>query len=150
MAPELQLTSPQITRQQEMPTDGEVYIAAAGSALAAGQPVVLTFKGLPHHSPVPQWTALGLAGAIVLFGLLAPRRLDPAATRLAARARLTTRREKLLQELVRLDADERRGKIGGAVYVTRREELVLALERVFGALDDTNEFVPAEGPGASA
>ena len=52
------LTSPNISRQQEMPADGQVYIAAAGdAAIPAGQPITLNVTGLPHHSLVPRYVA---------------------------------------------------------------------------------------------
>jgi len=44
------LVSPQIARQNEMPADGETYIAGTGGAIAAGQPITLTVSGVPHQS----------------------------------------------------------------------------------------------------
>jgi hypothetical protein len=128
------LTSPQVTRQQEMPVSGGTYIAAAGGRLAAGQPLVLTLSGMPHHSSAPLGVALGLVAVIVLFGVFAAVRPVPDQAR-DGRRQLMARREKLLQELVRLEADHRRGRVDQARYTDRREEIVSALERVYGALD---------------
>ena len=143
---EATLTSPQLERQQEMPADGRVYIAAAGGAVAAGQPLVLNIEGLPHHSPMPRRIALGLAGVIVIAGLVALRRPSPPApSQGSERKRLGAKREKLLQELARLDADLQRGRIDRERHAERREGLVTALEEVYRALD----FDPRHPDGAT-
>jgi hypothetical protein len=131
------LESAIVSRQQEMPAGGDVYIAAAGDReIAAGQPVTFTISGLPHHSSVPRRIALGSAAAIALVGLFATRRRDEPDARGAERKRLIARREKLFQDLVRLEQDRRRGKVEGARYTARREELLALLEQIYGALDD--------------
>src|SRR5438132_1313100 len=68
---DLRLASPQLASQQDMPVSGETFIAGSGGPVAAGQPIVLTLDGLPHHSGVPRWIALACAGAIVAIGLWA-------------------------------------------------------------------------------
>src|SRR6185503_4867432 len=94
------LTSPQITRQQDMPGGGDTYIAAAGEKeLPAGQPISLSLTGLPHYSAVPRWTALGLAFAIIVVGAWAGWRPAEAKDRAAERKQLIARREKLFQDL---------------------------------------------------
>ena len=129
----VQLTSPQIFRQQDFPT-GDAFMAG-GAALAAGQPLTLTLSGLPHHSRTPRWIAVAIAGLIALLGFWLARK-GPAPTLLQdERKRLLSRREKLLQELVRLENDERAGRGDRARYAMRREELMVALERIYGALD---------------
>jgi hypothetical protein len=145
------LSSPQIVRQQEMPANGELYIAAAGDeAIAAGQPVMLNITGLPHHSPVPTWIALSLAGGIVLVGVWAVRRPLPNA-RDTERTQLIARREKLFQDLVRLETDRRRGRGDLSRYPGRRGELMAALEHVYGALDsDDIAPEPTGGAGVAA
>ena len=147
---DLKLSSPQIVRQQDMPTQGEVYIAAAGNGVAAGQPVQLTLTGLPHHSSVPEWIALVLAGAIIVAGIFAPRGNDKAAGRTAERKRLTSRRERLLSDLVRLETERRQGRLDEERYETRREDLLQSLERVYGALDEELGPAPVDRPGAAA
>ena len=144
---DLKLLSPQLASQQDMPVSGETFIAASGGAVAAGQPITLTLDGLPHHSFVPRWIALALAGAIVAVGIWAGVRPSSSPdTHAAERKRLTARREKLFGELVRLESDHRAGKVGDGKYGTRREEIVIALERVYGALDsDETGPGPAEG-----
>jgi len=145
------LSSPQLGKQQEMPANGELYIAAAGSGgIGAGEPVVLSVSDLPHHSLVPRTVALSIALAIVAVGVWAASRHDPE-QRGAARKALIARREKLFQDLMRLELDRRRGRGDPARYTVRREELVSALEHVYGALDsDDTTLESAGGAGVTA
>jgi hypothetical protein len=130
------LTSPNISRQQEMPADGQVYIAAAGdAAIPAGQPITLNVTGLPHHSVVPRYVALSLAAIIILVGIVSLRRPTDGDTAAAERKRLVARREKLLQDLVKLEQDHRRGRVDDSRYAGRRQALIESLESVYGALD---------------
>jgi hypothetical protein len=64
---------------------------------------------------------------------------------------LIARREKLFNELVRLENDRRRAKIDDRRYTGRREELVALLEQIYGALDshDTPPG-PADRAGLAA
>jgi hypothetical protein len=146
------LTSPQIARQQEMPANGQLFIAAAGNrSFPAGEAIVLNITGLPHHSAVPRWIAIGLAVGIVLVGLLGARTAAGDETLATERKRLVVRREKLLQELVKLERDHRAGRSDEGRYTRRREELMQALERIYGALDsDDAGPEPADRAGLAA
>lgn len=136
---DMKLASPQLLRQQDMPTGGDTAIVAEGGTIEAGQPFQLTFSGLPHHSPVPRYTALGLALVIALGGVWAAAtpRQD---SRKGERQQLISRREKLFQELVRLENDRRNNRVDKSRYTSRREELLASLEHIYGALD-TDEAV---------
>jgi hypothetical protein len=137
---DVKLVSPQLVRQQEFPNEGEVIILAMGNAVPAGQQFALTLADLPHHSLVPRWTALSLAGLIVLAGIWAAGRTkDDPTVREAERKRMVARREKLLADLVRLENDHRSGRGDRARYASRREDLVAALELLYGALDDPDD-----------
>lgn len=144
------LTSAQLERQQDMPAGGDIYIAGAGGGVPAGQPVRLTVSGLPHHSTTPRYVALFLAGVMVAAGAWFAR--QPAKDLHGLhRKQLVSRREKLFQELLRLEADHRRGKGDGTRYAARRGELIDALEQVYGALDtDDTSPDPAGRPGVAA
>ncbi len=148
---DLKLASPQITRQQDMPVQGEMFVAGIGSSLTAGQPLSLTISGLPHHSPVPRLIALTLAGGVILIGVLVswPHE-DDAVARTAERQRLVTRRERLLTDLARLERDRRNKPGDDRRYATRREELVSALEHVYGALDSEEHDAPGPEPAGRA
>src|SRR6185436_18961952 len=65
---ETTLRSPQLKEQRELPAEGEIFIAATGGAVAAGQPIVLNVGGVPHHSAAPRRIALSLALVIALAG----------------------------------------------------------------------------------
>jgi hypothetical protein len=151
-APTMKVSSPQLANIKEMTAQGEVFIAGLGSALKANEPLSLTLSDLPHHSSVPRVLALTLAVVVVLIGVWAaigaPR--DEGA-RAAERKRLITRREKLLNDLVRLEHDRRNGRTDERRYSIRREELLTALEQVYGALDaDEASPDPASGAGVAA
>ena len=120
-----------------MPAGGAMLIAAAGAGVAAGEPVVLSISGMPHHSPVPRYVALVLAAAIVLVGAWVAFKGTPASSdgRDAETKKLTARRGQLLGELARLESDHRVGKVDAAQFAARRERLITSLEGVYGALD---------------
>jgi hypothetical protein len=131
------LTSPQLKEQREMPADGEIFIAATGGPVPAGQPIRLTVDGVPHHNQAPRQVALTLALIVALAGTwFATRPTDDGAGKAADRKRLIARREKLFNELARLEHDHRGGRVDDRRYGARREELVASLEQVYGALDD--------------
>jgi len=129
------LESPTIERQQDFPNEGQVVIGAMGGQIPAGKPIELHLIDLPHHSTVPRYTSLSLAGGIILLGVWAGTRKQPLGSADAERKRLITRREKLFGDLVKLERDRRAGKRDDR-YETRREELMAQLEHVYGALDD--------------
>ncbi|PWT81955.1 MAG: hypothetical protein C5B57_09525 [Blastocatellia bacterium] len=148
---DIRITSPQLASQQDMTASGETFIAAAGRGVGAGQPIVLTLDNLPHHSAVPRWIALSLVTAIIIGGVWMSRRPDDAEAKAAERKRLFARREKLFAELIRLENDQRNGKVGQNRYASRREEIIAALEHVYGALDSDNLGPdPANHPGVAA
>jgi hypothetical protein len=138
-AGDAKVASPQLTRQQEFPSDGQVYIASVGGSIPAGQMITVDVTGLPHHSATPRWIALSLALAIVVAGAWAARRpaSDDAAAR-AAQRKLLAKRERLFGELVRLEQDRRSGRGDERRHAARREELVTALEHIYSALDSEN------------
>ena len=74
----LALSSPQTTHVQEFNDQGQVVIMGTGPGLKAGESLSLEIAGLPHRSPWPRRTALGLAVLIVVAGFIgvftAPRR----------------------------------------------------------------------------
>jgi len=146
------LSSPQITRQQEFPVADAVYIAGTGGAIPAGQPIAIEVSGLPHHSAVPSSVALVLALAIAVAGVWASTRSDDEThARAVERKKLLAKRDKLFNDLVRLEHDRRSGRADDRRYATRREELLAALEHVYGALDgDEHGPEPADRAGLAA
>jgi hypothetical protein len=133
---ETTLKSPQLKEQREMPADGEIFIAGTGGPVAAGQPIQMTVDGIPHHPQSPRRIALAIATLVVLAGAwFATQPPGDASTQAAERKRLIARREKLFNELARLDQDRRGGRADGRRYAARREELMVSLEQIYGALE---------------
>jgi hypothetical protein len=145
------LKSPQLKEQREMPADGEVYIAATGGPVAAGQAIQLMIDGIPHHSQAPRRVALALAACVVLLGVwFASRPTGDASAQAGERKRLIARREKLFNELARLDQDRRSGRANERRALARREELVSALEQIYNALENHDGPDPAGRAGVAA
>ena len=144
---DVRLTSPQLERQQDLEDQGAII--AMGKAVPAEHPLTLTLSGLPHHSQTPRWTAVTLACLIALVGVWAGRSRGEASGQKDERKRLIARREKLFQDLVRLENDQRNGRGDRSRYAIRREELMAALERVYGALD-TGDVGSGSAPGDRA
>ncbi len=129
------LESPTIERQQDFPNNGETVIGAMAGAIPAGKPIELHLVDLPHHSAAPRYTALAIAGGVVIVGVWAGTRKQNVAAADAERKRLASRREKLFGELVKLERDRRNGQRDERLEA-RREALLEQLEHVYGALDD--------------
>jgi hypothetical protein len=146
------LSSRQIKEQRELPANGEVFIAATGGAVAAGQPLTFSLSDIPHHSSAPRRIALTLSLVIVLLGAWAATRPTGAAAAQAAdRKRLTARRDKLFNDLVRLENDRRTGRTDDRRYAARREELIAALEQVYNGLETHDlDLYPAASAGLPA
>jgi len=132
----LTLVSPQFERSEESVIEGTAVVLGIGKELPAGQTFTMTMKGLPYHSSLPRNITLTLATIIVALGIWAAARSSEPSGHSAERKQLIARREKLFQELVRLEHDHRRSRINQARYSGRREELLAALENVYGALDE--------------
>jgi hypothetical protein len=147
------LTSPQIRDQREMPADGQTFIAATGGAVSAGQTIALTLDGLPHHSSAPRMLTLSLAVLIIGVGIVfAGKPKEPAGGEAGERRKLVARRERLLNDLARLEQDHGGGRgvyADAARYAARREELMAALEAIYSALDEDGPE-PADRAGVAA
>jgi len=143
------LSSPQIANQREMAAEGEMYIAGSGGSIAAGQPMTLEISGVPHHSAAPRYVALLLAAAIVVVAAWSSRpRGQDEAEDAAERKRLMSKRDRLLNDLVRLEHDRQSGRVDPHRSAARREELMAALERIYGALDsDDADPAPVDRAG---
>ena len=146
----MDVASALIDRRGEMAADatgGAPLLWAAGARVPAGQPVVLELSGLPHHGSWPRIIALSLSGLIVavsVWGSIGAGGSDTEAQRFEA---LQTRREKLFTELVKVERQQRHGKIGATRYATRRAELIGQLRLVLRDLDEglAPAAVAAEG-----
>jgi hypothetical protein len=132
---DISLTSPQLPNVQEREFEGERYILAQGPAIPAGAPLAVTVSGLPHHSPWPRRTALTLAIVMLTVGFWAAGRRPSAPAKAGRAKQLNAKREKIFNELVRLEQHRRAGSIDPAKYAERRSAFVAQLERVYRDLD---------------
>jgi len=131
----LTLTSPQLAAVVDREFEGQQYVVGQAQSIPAGGALSLTVAGLPHHSPLPRRMAIGLAALLLGGGFWAAAR-RPARSAVAGRSQqLTTRREKLFGELVRLEQQKRAGQMDAGRYAEKRASLIGQLERVYRDLD---------------
>jgi hypothetical protein len=129
------LSSPQLPNVQEREFEGERYILAQGPPIAAGSPLTVNVGGLPHHSPVPRRIALMLVAVILGVGAVVATRRPREQASAARIKQLTVRREKLFNDLVRLEQQRRTGSVDASRHADRRPALIAQLERVYRDLD---------------
>jgi len=134
---DMQLKSPQIAEQRDMPLQGETFIVGKGPGIPAGRVMSFAFTGLPHQPVWPRNLALALALAILAAGVWASVRRTPG-TQVddAHRKRLVARRDRLFAELTSIEEQHREHTIDAERYAERRRELLASLERVYAQLDD--------------
>lgn len=130
------MTSPQITQQRDMNAEGQTYMVGQGPPLEAGREVSISFTGLPHAPVWPRNLALALAMLVLLAGTYGAVRGRQGRGAAAQRERLVAERERLFRELTALEESHRRGEADPTLYGVRRRQLVVALERIYAALDE--------------
>jgi hypothetical protein len=133
---EMELSSAQLSSQQDRMIQGDRYVVAAGPAIAADGTLSLDLAGLPHHSVVPLTVTSILATGIVLVGLWAMFARPKRAAEAGRRKQLEGRREKAYAELMKLEEQRRAGKLDPLRHQSRKTILVAQLERIYGELDD--------------
>jgi hypothetical protein len=142
---DLRVTSPQFTTREERAANGTPFIVGTGSGLPAGAELTIELSGLPVHSSWPRYLALGLSAFIVATGVWMAFGAGSRAEE-DRRSRLVSRREALYAELVRLENQQRAGRIDLSRYGSKRRHLVTELERIYGELDGS----PQGGDEAAA
>ena len=128
----MQMSSPQLTDTREMTSDGQQFIMGTGGRINAGETVSVNLSGMPAQSLWPRNVALGVAALVFAVGLWMA--VSPQAARAAEGAKLETRRERLLSEVVALER-KRRQKPLAAADEMRLQRLTSDLEKVMAALD---------------
>ena len=136
----LSFVSPQFSSVGEVKgEDGTPFLLASGPGIAAGGTLRMQVTGLPVHSPLPRYVALGIAFAIALLGLWLA--LPGAAGSREQHSRLVARRDTLLAELAHIEERARAGR-ETAKDAARKPRVLAELEQIYGELD--------ESPGAAA
>ena len=143
----IELTSPQFSQHGDVKADdGTPLILGNGGSLPAGTPLTMQLSGLPNHSTWPRNIALTVAALIFVIGAWlafgARGRTD------AERRRLQARRDALFGELVKLEEQQRAGRIDASRYNSKRHHLVTELERVYGELDGAPGSPKPPGEGS--
>jgi hypothetical protein len=139
----MQMSSPQMPEVREMASDGKVFLMGTGGRVNAGDTLVVNLSGMPAHSEWPRTVALTVAALV--FGVGLWMSLSPAAARASEDAKLETRRERLLGDLVAIER-KRRQKPLSAADEARLQRLTADLEKVMAALD----LAPRHGDQGSA
>jgi len=128
----MQMSSPQLTDTREMNSDGQVFLMGNGGRLNAGDTMVVNLSGMPAQSMWPRNVAL--AAVVVVFAVGLWMAMSPTAARASEDAKLETRREKLLAEVVALERKKRQKPLSAADDA-RLHRLTSDLEKVMAALD---------------
>ena len=128
----MQMSSAQIPEVREMASDGKVFLMGNGGRLNPGDTLVVNLSGMPAHSEWPRTVALTMAALVFGAGLWLS--LSPAAARASEDAKLETRRERLLGDMVAIER-KRRQKPLSAADEARWQRLTSDLEKVMAALD---------------
>jgi hypothetical protein len=138
----MQMSSPQLPEVREMTSEGQVFLMGTGGRLNAGETLVVNLSGMPAHSLWPRNVALAAAALVFAVGIWLS--LSPTAARASEDAKLETRRERLLNEVVALER-KRRQKPLSAGDEARLQRLTSDLEKVMAALD----LGPKSGDGVA-
>ncbi len=152
---DVDFVSPQIVRRIEVPAEtpgGTDYVLGAGPRVAANEALTVELTGLPHRSQTPTMVTLGISVLILGLGIWGAGGSGASAEGAATRERLSARREQLFRDLVTVERQQRKGKIGATKYASRRHELCGALEKVYRQIDELDDTQPplALSPGPVA
>jgi len=132
----LSFTSPQFSSVGDVKSDdGTMFLLASGPGIPGGGTLRMQVSGLPVHSSVPRYVALGLAFAIALMGIWLA--LPGQAGTRDAHKRLTTRRDALLAELAQIEDRSRSGR-ETPKDATRKPRILAELEQIYGELDEAS------------
>ena len=131
------LSVPRITERREVAAQGDTRIVAQGARLKAGEPLSVSFSGLPHSPAWPRNLALAVASLILGVGGWAGFSAVGRAPA-ADRAALEAQRDRLFAELTALERQQRAhhgGPSRAGDSIKRRRRLMTELESIYAALD---------------
>lgn len=125
------------TRISGLRRDNE-YLFASGRTMEPGETLTFELEGLPYSRPVGPWVAVGFAAlGLLVLGAVARResaRFTSESERREARRQLEDERDRLADEIARLDRSYEEGRIDEVDYETERlrlrEQLAVVLRRL--------------------
>ena len=136
---DMNIVSEQISRRADMGPDAiggdTTYIFGAGSRVQAGVPVAFEISGLPHHNRLPATLTLALSGVMLFAGILGAMSGVDDSVENSNFQRLEAKKNRLFQELVKLEYQRRTEKVGITKYSSRRATIIAAIEVVYRDLD---------------
>ena len=142
---DMNVISEQISRRADMGPDAiggdTTYIFGAGLRVQAGVPVAFEISGLPHHNRLPATVALVLAGVMLFAGIWGAVPGVDNSVKNDNLQRLEVKKNRLFEELVKLEHQRRIGKIGTTKYSSRRSAVIAAIEVVYRAFDEEADSV---------
>ncbi len=143
------LSSPQLTTIQGGNNSGKQFVIGTGPGLPAGGLLTMEIDGLPHPATWPRDTALALGFLTLAGGAWGASRTLGRSAETTERQHLESRRDRVFDELLALDARRQAGEVGRAEADERREQLMGELERIYGELDTASAGASGtEGLGA--
>lgn len=135
--PGVSLSSTAFHDAREVPSEGQVVLVAHAKATPANTALDVRVDGVPSHPAWPRYIAVALAVLTLAAGAYgAATGGRRAAEKSSAARQLQNRRDKLLADLATLERRHRSGSVSGGQYDRRRREIIEALERVYGDLDE--------------
>lgn len=124
------LVAPALPQSRVADAEGRKYFTGTGPGQKAGETLTLVVDGIPHHPTWPRYTALGIAGFIVVVGLWVMFRVPvDASSRIK---QLESQRTTLLGRLQRLEQD---GEPATEEGREERDGVLRDLEGVYAMLD---------------
>ncbi len=139
--------SPLVTQTRDITMSGKPFIMGNGGPVAAGTPIPFALDGLPYHSQVGRYLALGLV--VLVLGVGAWLAVNGESSTLSSdRTRAVRKREQLLGELAELER-HRNTSLDPRIDA-KREQLIHQLERVYRQLDHIGVSDESSGRGEAA
>jgi hypothetical protein len=146
----LSVSSPQFAQVEDSRSEnGTLFAVGRGPGLAAGSTLTVQLSGLPVHSSLPRYVAMGLA--LLILGVGGWCAFSGGEDAARARRRLVERRDSLLGELAALEVKQRKSgsaPASDAKYTSRRQRILSELEQLYGELDEAGPQGGGEGIAA--
>ena len=144
---DMRMTSPQITQSREMNAAVGRFMVGGGPRLAANETLSISLVGLPHHSLIPLRVALILVGLFVVWCLWKSRARISVKGDGLRRQQLEGRRDRLYNDLVRVETTHRTGTLADGPYTLQRKTIFGQLARLYQRLETNALEMPSGRAG---